>query len=245
MALFEVCDVTVRYGGVTALRGASLTAEPHGIHGLIGPNGAGKSTLFNVATGLVAPSKGRVLLEGQDVTRLSPHGRARRGLARTFQQLELFGVLTVHDNLLIAAELHTRRRDQGRDPRGAVAAMLERMNLSPFSQARADHLPTGIARLVEVARALMTQPKVLLLDEPAAGLIEAETEALGRLLRELAAEGLSIILVEHDMELVMPVCSTVTVLDQGQILATGTPAEILRNQAVVEAYLGASAGTAP
>ena len=121
MALFEVCDVTVRYGGVTALRGASLTAEPHGIHGLIGPNGAGKSTLFNVATGLVAPSKGRVLLDGQDVTRLSPHGRARRGLARTFQQLELFGVLTVHDNLLIAAELHGRRRDHGRDPRGAVA----------------------------------------------------------------------------------------------------------------------------
>ena len=245
MALFEVRDVTVRYGGVTALRDASLTAEPHGIHGLIGPNGAGKSTLFNVATGLVAPSKGRVLLEGQDVTRLSPHGRAQRGLARTFQQLELFGVLSVHDNLLIAAELHARRRGDRRNPREAVSAVLERMNLSPFSQARADHLPTGIARLVEVARALMTQPKVLLLDEPAAGLIEAETAALGRVLRELAAEGLSIILVEHDMELVMPVCSTVTVLDQGQILATGTPEEILRNQAVVEAYLGASAGTAP
>jgi branched-chain amino acid transport system ATP-binding protein len=243
MALFEMRDVTVRYGGVTALGGASLAAEPHGIHGLIGPNGAGKSTLFNVATGLVSPSKGQVLLDGEDVTRRSPHGRARRGLARTFQQLELFGVLTVHDNLLVAADLHARRGD-ARDPRAAVDAMLERMNLAPFSQVRADHLPTGIARLVEVARALMTQPKVLLLDEPAAGLIESETESLGRLLRELAAEGLCIILVEHDMELVMPVCSTVTVLDRGQILASGTPGEILANAAVVEAYLGASAGTA-
>jgi branched-chain amino acid transport system ATP-binding protein len=243
MALFEMRDVTVRYGGVTALAGATLAAEPHGIHGLIGPNGAGKSTLFNVATGLVTPSKGQVLLDGEDVTRRSPHGRARRGLARTFQQLELFGVLTVHDNLLVAADLHARRRDS-RDPRAAVEAMLERMNLARFSQARADHLPTGIARLVEVARALMTQPKVLLLDEPAAGLNEAETASLGRLLRQLAAEGLCIILVEHDMELVMPVCSTVTVLDRGQILATGTPGEILANRAVVEAYLGASAGTA-
>ncbi len=244
MALFEMRDVTVRYGGVTALRGATLTAEPHGIHGLIGPNGAGKSTLFNVATGLVSPTRGRVLLDGEDVTKRSPHGRARRGLARTFQQLELFGVLTVHDNLLVAAELHASRRGAEHDPHAAVAAMLERMNLGQFGQARADHLPTGIARLVEVARALMTRPKVLLLDEPAAGLIEAETESLGRLLRDLAAEGLSIILVEHDMELVMPVCSTVTVLDQGEILATGTPEEILANQAVVDAYLGAPAGTA-
>ena len=244
MALFEVRDVTVRYGGVTALRGATVTAEPHGIHGLIGPNGAGKSTLFNVATGLVSPNQGRVYLDGEDVTKRSPHGRARRGLARTFQQLELFGVLTVRDNLLVAAELHARRHADGTHPRGAVEAMLERMNLGAFGQARADHLPTGIARLVEVARALMTRPKVLLLDEPAAGLIESETEALGRLLRELAAEGLSIILVEHDMELVMPVCSTVTVLDQGEILASGTPEEIRANPAVVKAYLGASAGAA-
>ena len=244
MALFEVRDVTVRYGGVTALRSATVTAEPRGIHGLIGPNGAGKSTLFNVATGLVAPSSGHVFLDGEDVTRRSPHARARRGLARTFQQLELFGVLTVRDNLLVAAELHARRHGDRTDPRAAVEAMLDRMNLSQFGPARADHLPTGIARLVEVARALMTRPKVLLLDEPAAGLIEEETQALGRMLRELAAEGLSIILVEHDMELVMPVCSTVTVLDQGEILASGTPEEIRRNNAVVRAYLGVSAEAA-
>ncbi len=244
MALFEMRDVTVRYGGVTALRGATVTAEARSIHGLIGPNGAGKSTLFNVATGLVTPSSGQVFLDGEDVTRRSPHARARRGLARTFQQLELFGVLSVHDNLLVAAELHARRHGDTADARRAVDAMLERMNLSPVSQARADHLPTGIARLVEVARALMTRPKVLLLDEPAAGLIEEETQALGQLLRDLAAEDLSIILVEHDMELVMPVCSTVTVLDQGQILASGTPEEIRGNSAVVQAYLGVSAGTA-
>jgi branched-chain amino acid transport system ATP-binding protein len=242
MALFEVRDVTVRYGGVAALRGASLTAEPHSIHGLIGPNGAGKSTLFNVATGLVTPNTGRVYLDGEDVTRLSTHARARRGLSRTFQQLELFGVLTVHDNLLVAAELHARRHGDGGEPRQAVTAMLERMHLSPFAEVRADHLPTGIARLVEVARALMTRPKVLLLDEPAAGLIDAETQALGNLLRELAAEGLCIILVEHDMELVMPVCSAVTVLDRGEILATGTPREISGNPDVVRAYLGTSAG---
>ena len=244
MALFEMREVTVRYGGVTALQGTTVTAEPRGIHGLIGPNGAGKSTLFNVATGLVTPSRGQVLLDGEDVTRRSPHGRARRGLARTFQQLELFGVLTVHDNLLVAAEMHGRRSREGKDPRSAVEDMLARMNLGQFSQMRADHLSTGTARLVEVARALMTRPKVLLLDEPAAGLIESETQALGQLLRELAAEGLSIILVEHDMELVMPVCSTVTVLDQGQVLASGTPEEIGRNQAVIQAYLGASAGAA-
>jgi branched-chain amino acid transport system ATP-binding protein len=244
MALFEMRDVTVRYGGVTALRSATVTAEPRGIHGLIGPNGAGKSTLFNVATGLVTPSAGHVLLDGEDITRRSPHARARRGLARTFQQLELFGVLTVHDNLLVAAELHARRHGNRGDARSAVDAMLERMSLSQFSAARADHLPTGIARLVEVARALMTRPKILLLDEPAAGLIEEETQALGRLLRGLAADGLSIILVEHDMELVMPVCSTVTVLDRGEILASGTPEEIRGNDAVIQAYLGASAGAA-
>jgi branched-chain amino acid transport system ATP-binding protein len=244
MALFEMRDVTVRYGGVTALRSATVTAEPRGIHGLIGPNGAGKSTLFNVATGLVTPSAGHVLLDGEDITRRSPHARARRGLARTFQQLELFGVLTVHDNLLVAAELHARRHGNRGDARSAVDAMLERMSLSQFSEARADHLPTGIARLVEVARALMTRPKILLLDEPAAGLIEEETQALGRLLRGLAADGLSIILVEHDMELVMPVCSTVTVLDRGEILASGTPEEIRGNDAVIQAYLGASAGAA-
>src|ERR1700758_4932071 len=118
MALFEVRNVTVRYGGVTALRGASITAEQHGIHGLIGPNGAGKSTLFNVATGLVSPNQGRVYLDGEDVTKRSPHGRARPGLARTFQQLELFGVLTVHDTLLVAAELHARGHADGTDPRG-------------------------------------------------------------------------------------------------------------------------------
>ena len=244
MALFEMRDVTVRYGGVTALRSATVTAEPRGIHGLIGPNGAGKSTLFNVATGLVTPSAGHVLLDGEDITRRSPHARARRGLARTFQQLELFGVLTVHDNLLVAAELHARRHGNRGDARSAVDAMLERMSLSQFSATRADHLPTGIARLVEVARALMTRPKILLLDEPAAGLIEEETQALGRLLRGLAADGLSIILVEHDMELVMPVCSTVTVLDRGEILASGTPEEIRGNDAVIQAYLGASAGAA-
>jgi branched-chain amino acid transport system ATP-binding protein len=242
MAQFEIRDVVVRYGGITALGGVSVLADAGGVHGLIGPNGAGKSTLFNVATGLVSPTSGHVFLDGVDVTRLSPHQRARRGLARTFQQLELFGVLTVYDNLLVAGETRRRWARDGSDPRRDADAMLERMSLRTVGQERADHLPAGTARLVEVARALMTRPRVLLLDEPAAGLIEAETHALGRLLRELASDGLCVVLVEHDMELVMPVCSMVTVLDRGRVLATGTSEQVRNDLAVVEAYLGMSAG---
>jgi branched-chain amino acid transport system ATP-binding protein len=243
-ALLEFRDVSVIYGGVTALNDVSMAAEAGVIHGLIGPNGAGKSTLFNVASGLVRPRKGAVLLDGKDITKLGPHRRARLRMARTFQQLELFGVLTVRDNLLTAAEIRRGRAHDHSDPRAEATVALERVGLLDYADERADRLPTGVARLLEVARALVTKPRILLLDEPAAGLNEQETQALRSLLAGLAADGLGIVLVEHDMDLVMQACSVVTVLNLGQVLMTGTPDQVRVDPAVLGAYLGGSAVSA-
>jgi branched-chain amino acid transport system ATP-binding protein len=240
-ALLEFRDVSVIYGGVTALDHVSMTAEAGVIHGLIGPNGAGKSTLFNVASGLVRPRQGAVLLEGKDITKLGPHRRARLRMARTFQQLELFGVLTVRDNVLTAAEIRRGWAHDHSDPRTEATVALERVGLIDYADERADRLPTGVARLLEVARALVTKPRILLLDEPAAGLNEQETRALRSLLAGLAADGLGIVLVEHDMDLVMQACSVVTVLNLGQVLMTGTPEQVRVDPAVLAAYLGGAA----
>jgi branched-chain amino acid transport system ATP-binding protein len=240
-ALLEFQDVTVVYGGVTALSKVSMTAEAATIHGLIGPNGAGKSTLFNVASGLVRPRQGAVLLDGNDVTKLGPHRRARLRMARTFQQLELFGVLTVFDNVLTAAEIRRGWAHDHSDPKTEATAALERTGLLEYADERADRLPTGVARLLEVARGLVTKPRVLLLDEPAAGLNEQETQSLSQLLIDLAADGLGIVLVEHDMEMVMQVCSIVTVLNLGEVLMTGTPEQVRTDEAVLSAYLGSAA----
>jgi len=243
-ALLEFRAVSVSYGGVRALDDVSMTAEAGVIHGLIGPNGAGKSTLFNVASGLVRPRKGVVLLDGKDITNLGPHRRARLRMARTFQQLELFGVLTVRDNVLTAAEIRRGWAHDHSDPRIEATAALERVGLIDYADERADRLPTGVARLLEVARALVTKPRILLLDEPAAGLNEQETQALRSLLAGLAADGLAIVLVEHDMDLVMQACSVVTVLNLGQVLMTGTPERVRVDPAVLGAYLGGSAVSA-
>jgi branched-chain amino acid transport system ATP-binding protein len=236
--LLEFSEVTVVYGGVTAVSNVTMQAEAGLIHGLIGPNGAGKSTLFNVASGLVRPRHGRVLLDGQDITKLGPHRRARLRMARTFQQLELFGVLTVFDNVLTAAEIRRGWAHDRSDPRAEARQAIERTGLADVADERADGLSTGRARLLEVARALATKPRILLLDEPAAGLNEQETRQLGTLLGELAGDGLGIVLVEHDMDLVMQVCSLVTVLNLGQVLMTGTPAEVRTDPDVLAAYLG-------
>ncbi|MEU9288621.1 ABC transporter ATP-binding protein [Streptomyces sp. NPDC048275] len=226
--------MTVAFGGNRALDGVAMTAEPGRVTGLIGPNGAGKSTLFDVASGLRRPSSGRVFLEGRDITRTSPVGRARRGLARTFQRLELFGRLTVRDNLLVAAELGPERRRADR----AVTETLTRLGLTELADSPADALPTGVGRLVEVGRAMVTRPKVLLLDEPAAGQDSEETERFAALLRSLSADGTAVVLVEHDMSLVMGVCDEVYVLDLGKVIAFGPP-EVIRNDAIVlAAYLG-------
>jgi branched-chain amino acid transport system ATP-binding protein len=239
-ALIEFRDVTVRYGGVTALDSVSMTANAGHITGLIGPNGAGKSTLFNVASGLVRPHRGALLLDGKDITRLVPHQRARLRMARTFQQLELFGVLSVADNVLTAAESRRSWARDRSDPKAETRAALERTGLLEVADERADSLSTGMARLLEVARALATNPRLLLLDEPAAGLNEHETRTLGALLVDLARDGLGIVLVEHDMDLVMQVCSAVTVLNLGRVLMTGTPEQVSGDDAVQAAYLGSA-----
>jgi branched-chain amino acid transport system ATP-binding protein len=230
-----VRGVTVRFGGQLALDGVDLTAEAGQVTGLIGPNGAGKTTLFDVITGLLAASHGEVRLDGHDLTRLPPYRRARRGLARTFQRLELFGLLTVRENVELAAAL---RRGLGGSPSRQADEPLDVVGLRDVADVRADELSTGKARLVELGRALATGPRVLLLDEPASGQDEQETASFGRLLGEIASRGVAVVLVEHDVQLVMQTCQIVHVLDVGSILAVGTPEEIQRNQAVLDAYLG-------
>jgi branched-chain amino acid transport system ATP-binding protein len=234
VASLEVSGVTVAFGGNRALDAVAMTAPAGRVTGLIGPNGAGKSTLFDVICGLRRPSAGRVFLDGLDVTRLGPARRARHGLARTFQRLELFGRLSVRDNLLLAAELGPERRRAAR----AVTDILARLGLAELADRPADALSTGVARLVEVGRALALRPKFLLLDEPAAGQDAEETERFAALLRVLAADGTAVVLVEHDMNLVMAVCDEVHVLDLGKVIAVGSPAEIRRDAVVLAAYLG-------
>ena len=237
MSSLVVSDVVVTFGGKRALDGVGLAAPLGQVTGLIGPNGAGKSTLFDVICGLRKPDAGRVALNGRDVTRAGPAARARYGMARTFQRLELFGRLTVRENLMVAAELGPERRHAA----AMVETILARLGLGGIADQSADALSTGTGRLVEVGRALATRPKYLLLDEPAAGLDGTETRTFAGLLRALAAEGTAIVLVEHDMSLVMNVCDQVHVLDLGTLICSGPPAAIKRDERVLSAYLGAPA----
>jgi branched-chain amino acid transport system ATP-binding protein len=230
----EVSEVSVAFGGKRALDGVAIAAEPGHVTGLIGPNGAGKSTLFDVICGLRKPIAGRIHLDGRDVTRLGPARRARCGMARTFQRLELFGRLSVRENLLVAAELGPERRRAER----AVTDLLARLGLAEIADRPADELSTGTGRLVEVGRALAVKPRFLLLDEPAAGQDAEETRRFAALLRALADDGTTVVLVEHDMSLVMGVCDQVHVLDLGKIISSGPPEVIRRDQTVLAAYLG-------
>ena len=240
MALLEVSDVSVRFGGNLALDEVTIEAEAGCVTGLIGPNGAGKTTLFNVITGLQPPTAGQVALDGTTITRLSPTKRARRGLGRTFQRLELFNMLSVRENIRVAADIHRAHSRSKDDAAATTDAIIERVGLGAVADARVDALPTGQCRLVELGRSLATRPRVLLLDEPASGQDDTETAAFATLLRELAGEGMAIVLVEHDVALVMEVCARVHVLDFGRVIASGTPAEVQRDDAVLSAYLGTS-----
>ncbi len=235
----SVVSVSVRFGGVQALDDVTLVAEPGMVTGLIGPNGAGKTTLFNIVTGLERPDRGRVLMQGRDISGLSPYRRARLGMGRTFQRLEVFGSLTAYGNVLAAAEFRKGWARDKSDPRQIAHEVLERVGLTHVSDRRVDAMPTGLARLVELARALATRPALLLLDEPGSGLNHEETEDLGTLLLDLVTDGTAILLVEHDVELVMRVCKRVNVLDFGRIIATGTPKEVQADPSVQAAYLGA------
>ena len=242
MPLLETVDVKVRFGGNIALSDVSISVEAGHVTGLIGPNGAGKTTLFNCITGLQQVSGGSVILDGKDVTKEPPHKRTRMGLARTFQRLELFTSLSVRENVLVAGEIRNRWgvRSGRIDAKAECARIIEMVGLSEVADREVGEIPTGQARVVELARALMIQPKLLLLDEPASGQTEDETEAFGELLKRLAKDdGLGICLVEHDMDLVMKVCETIHVLDFGRIIASG-PADVVRTDpAVIDAYLGA------
>ena len=245
-SLLDVRAVTVRFGGLLALSDVDLPLEAGRVTGLIGPNGAGKTTLFNVICGL-QEATGQVFLNGTDITALPGYRRVHLGIARTFQRLELFGSMSVRDNIRVAAELERRwsRRGfgagAGREAAETADEIIEVVGLGTVARQLAGGLPTGLARLVELGRALAARPRLLLLDEPSSGLDEHESLNFARLLDELADQGLGILLVEHDMDLVMKVCSTIHVLDFGTVLAVGSPAEIQNNPAVREAYLGSHA----
>ncbi|HWD55652.1 MAG TPA: ABC transporter ATP-binding protein [Acidimicrobiales bacterium] len=241
MAL-EVRDVCVNFGGLRALTDVSLSVESGSVTGLIGPNGAGKTTLFDVITGMRKPSQGTVTFDGRDLRGISPYRRSRLGVGRTFQRLELFGTLTVRDNVRVAASIGRRSRRGSSSATESVddttERLLQAMHLEQVAGRRADTLPTGTGRLVELARALAVRPTALLLDEPASGQNAEETTRFASVLRSLTSEGLAVLLVEHDMDLVMSVSDVVFVLVEGAVLCSGTPQEIQRDAAVAQAYLG-------
>ncbi len=239
MALLEVRGLTVRFGGHNAVTEVDVDVERGCVTGLIGPNGAGKTTIFNAITGLEQVGSGTLTLDRRDITHTRPRERARLGIARTFQHLEVFGTLSARENILVAAEIRRRwSHDFDADPVHDTEAILDRVGLRAVADERTDALPTGLARLCELGRALATRPSVLLLDEPASGLSDAETRDFVALLRALASEGMAILLVEHDVGLVMEVCASIHVLNYGALLAVGTSVEIRRNEAVLDAYLG-------
>jgi len=246
----QVRQLSVRYGGLHAVADVSLDADVGRITGLIGPNGAGKTTTFNACTGLVRPSSGTVSLLGEDVTRLPPQARARRGLGRTFQRMELFDSLTVLENVALGREAGLAGRSPlrhlfaTRSERLEVDALardvLARCGIEDVASRRTADLSTGHRRLVELARAVAGGFRMLLLDEPSSGLDRAETERFGEILTDLVADGdHGILLVEHDMALVMSVCSDLYVLDFGKLLFTGTPQQVADSEVVRAAYLGA------
>jgi len=248
--MLEVRSITQRFGGINALQDISFTVAKGEITGVIGPNGAGKTTLFNIVTGIYTQTSGQIFLEGADISHVPAEKLAQRGLVRTFQNIELFGSMTVLENVMVG--LHTRsscgiiscmgkmpwHMREERRIRNRAHDWLAFCGISDLADQTAGSLPFGKGRLLEIARAMAVEPRIMLMDEPAAGLNNRETSELAGLIRKIRDAGVTVVLVEHDMELVMDICDRIVVLNLGEKLAEGTPREIQENQAVIAAYLG-------
>jgi len=249
--VLEVQGMTRRFGGLVAVNDVSFSVRAGEIFGLIGPNGAGKTTLFNLITGLTPPSSGALLYNGVPITGQKPHQIARRGVARTFQNIRLFADLTALENVMIARHIHTRSNvftgvfglppapAEDRLARERAYALLELVGLADRAQGKARNFAYGDQRRLEIARALALEPRVLLLDEPAAGMNTGEKQGLSAFIRDMRSQfDLTVVLIEHHVPLVMGLCDRVAVLNFGQLIALDTPAAVQRNPAVIEAYLG-------
>jgi branched-chain amino acid transport system ATP-binding protein len=244
LPMLRLDNLTMQFGGLIAVNDLSMTVDKGTIHALIGPNGAGKSTVFNCISRLYQPTSGKIELDGEDITEKPAHTMAARGVARSFQNLELFNELTVLENVMLGAHavrdtsFLARLSPFAKGAREQAEVLIEQVGLADLRNARANSLDFGRQKMLEVARALAGSPRLLLLDEPAAGLRAKEIARLDRMLTDLAAQGLTILLVEHVMQLVMAVSDHITVLSFGQKIAEGKPAEIRSNRQVIEAYLG-------
>jgi branched-chain amino acid transport system ATP-binding protein len=250
MSGLQIIGLTKRFGGLIAVNDVSFDVPAQGVSAVIGPNGAGKTTLFSMISGALVPSAGQVVLDGRDITGLPSHAVAACGLVRTFQLVRLFNELTVRENVAVGCHLHTRgglfaalatppwARRQEREVGQRARELLALVGLAGAADAPASSLPYGQQRLLEVARAMAARPKLLLLDEPAAGLNTSETENLARIIRQIAATGTGVLLIEHDMSLVLSIADQIAVLEFGRKIAFGSPDQIRRDPAVLAAYLG-------
>jgi branched-chain amino acid transport system ATP-binding protein len=250
MSLLIVENLRIAFGGLVAVDGVSFAVQRGEIFSLIGPNGAGKTTLFNIISGIYAPQRGRIVLDGEDVSGLPPYQLARRGLSRTFQNLQIFFRMSAVENVMVGRHLHEKRNvlahllalpsvlAQNRATRACAEKLLALVGLSDVADTPAGGLPYGALKRLEIARALATEPKILLLDEPAAGCNPTETEEVNAVIKKIAAQGIAVVLVEHDMRMVMNISSRIHVLDRGRTLAEGTAEAVRANPAVTAAYLG-------
>jgi len=252
MNLLDVDGIGISFGGIRAVDDVSFRVSPGQIFSIIGPNGAGKTTLFNLISGIYRTDSGSIRIGGDLVTGLSPSALARRGLSRTFQNLQIFNRMTVVENVMAGRHLREKRGlmshllqlpsagAQERVTREAAMSYLARVHLSADADRQAGSLPYGAMKRLEIARALATEPRLLLLDEPAAGCNSTETEEIDRLLVQIADDGIAVVLIEHDMKLVMGISNRILVLDQGRVLVEGAPTEIANDPQVITAYLGAA-----